>query len=73
IHIFCVIAFYASGYTNSQIVTPQFPFFFRPPQFGFDLWVVYAVWITVVLVLYPLCKWYNNYKAAHRHWWLSYT
>ena len=72
IHAFCVIAFFASGYTTSQIVTPNFPFFFRPPTFGFDLWVVYAVWIVVVLLLYPLCRWYNRYKAGHSHWWLSY-
>jgi len=73
IHIFCVIAFFASGHTTSQIVTPQFPFFFRPPVFGFNLWVVYGVWIAVVLILYPLCRWYNRYKATHTHWWLSYT
>jgi uncharacterized membrane protein len=73
IHLFCVIAFFASGYTTSQIVTPQFPFLFRPPTFGFNLWVVYGVWILVVLLLYPLCRWYNRYKATHHHWWLSYT
>jgi uncharacterized membrane protein len=73
IHSLCVIAFFASGYTTSQIRTPQFPFFFRPPTFGFDLWVVYGVWILVVLILYPLCRWYNKYKAKHSHWWLAYT
>ncbi len=73
IHSFCVIAFFASGYTTSQIVTPQFPFLFRPPTFGFNLWVVYGVWIATVLILYPLCKWYNRYKATHDYWWLSYT
>jgi len=73
IHTFCVIAFFASGYTSSQIVTPKFPFLFRPPTFGFDLWVVYCVWILVVVLLYPACKWYNHYKATHHHWWLSYT
>jgi uncharacterized membrane protein len=73
IHTFCMIAFFASGYTAGQIKIPGFPFLFRPPTFGFNLWVVYAVWIAVVLILYPLCKWYNRYKAAHRQWWLSYT
>ncbi|MDP4261514.1 MAG: heparan-alpha-glucosaminide N-acetyltransferase domain-containing protein [Bacteroidota bacterium] len=72
IHLFCVIAFFAKGYTTSQIVTPQFPFYFRPPTFGFDLWVVYAIWIIVVISLYPLCRWYNRYKATHHQWWLSY-
>jgi len=48
------------------------PFFFRPPQFGYDLWAVYIVWAIVILALYPLCKWYNKYKSEHSQWWLSY-
>ena len=41
--------------------------------FGFPLWVVYAVWILVILLLYPLCKKFDNYKQNHKEkWWLSY-
>jgi uncharacterized membrane protein len=41
--------------------------------FGFRLWVVYVVWITVVLAMYPLCKRFDNYKMNHKEkWWLSY-
>ncbi|MES2748345.1 MAG: heparan-alpha-glucosaminide N-acetyltransferase domain-containing protein [Bacteroidota bacterium] len=41
--------------------------------FGYPLWVVYAVWIGVILVLYPLCKKFDNYKQNHKEkWWLSY-
>ncbi len=43
-----------------------------PPDVGFDLWVVYAVWIIGVLLLYPVCKWYAGVKARRRDWWLSY-
>lgn len=47
--------------------------FTRPPDnVGFDLWVVYAAWITGVLLLYPLCRWYAGVKARRRDWWLSY-
>jgi len=73
IHALCVIAFFASGYPASQIVSTNTPFWFRPQTFGFSLWVVYGIWIAVVLALYPACKWYNHYKATHTHWWLSYT
>ena len=73
IHLFCAIAFFATGHTAAQIVTRGFPFYFRPLTFGFDLWVVYAVWMAVVAILYPLCRWYDRYKSSHRHWWLSYT
>jgi uncharacterized membrane protein len=41
--------------------------------FGFPLWVVYCVWIGVILILYPLCKKFDNYKQSHKEkWWLSY-
>ena len=43
-----------------------------PPNVGFDLWVVYAAWITGVILLYPLCRWYAGVKARRRDWWLSY-
>ena len=41
--------------------------------YGFSLWVVYLVWIAIILMLYPLCKWYDKYKTNHKEkWWLSY-
>ncbi|MCW3092687.1 MAG: hypothetical protein JWP81_3756 [Ferruginibacter sp.] len=41
--------------------------------YGFPLWVVYLVWFTVVVSLYPLCKWYDRYKTNHKEKrWLSY-
>jgi hypothetical protein len=41
--------------------------------YGFSLGVVYLVWISVVLLLYPLCKWYDGYKSRHKEkWWLGY-
>jgi uncharacterized membrane protein len=42
--------------------------------YGFSLLVVYGVWIGVILLLYPLCKAYEQYKRTNqsRQWWLSY-
>ena len=42
--------------------------------YGFSLGVVYAVWIGSVLLLYPLCKWFDSYKRNHsaQQKWLSY-
>lgn len=71
IHILTVIAFYISGYGAKDIVG-QSPFFFRPLTFGYGLGVVYLIWAVVVLLLYPLCRWYNKYKSTHTQWWLSY-
>jgi uncharacterized membrane protein len=72
IHLLVVIGFYLQGFGNKDIVTPGVPFLFRPNTFGVNLWGVYAIWIFVVVVLYPICKKYNRYKSTHDKWWLSY-
>jgi uncharacterized membrane protein len=69
IHTLSFIARLLSGLSAKDIWVTNFPF--RPP-FGYDLWVVYVVWIFVILFMYPLCKKYNLYKSTHRYWWLSY-
>jgi uncharacterized membrane protein len=42
--------------------------------YGFGLGVVYLVWIGAIIVLYPLCKWFDGYKRTHQREkkWLSY-
>ena len=41
--------------------------------YGYSLGTVYLIWIAIVLALYPISKWYMNYKANNRHkWWLKY-
>ncbi|MBC7830173.1 MAG: DUF1624 domain-containing protein [Chitinophagaceae bacterium] len=49
----------------------------RAPQlkgYGFNLLVVYLVWVALVISLYPFCKWFDLYKRTHQHTksWLSY-
>ena len=72
IHLLTVIVFFASGYGVKDIVDPNAPFLFRPASFGFSLPVTYGVWIAVVALLYLPCRWFMQYKATHRQWWLSY-
>jgi uncharacterized membrane protein len=43
-----------------------------PPDYGWDLWVVYAIWGAAVVALYPVCVWYSRLKTRRRDWWLSY-
>jgi uncharacterized membrane protein len=43
-----------------------------PPDYGFDLPIVYLIWIGVVLLLFPLCWWFAGVKARRREGWLSY-
>lgn len=42
------------------------------PGVGYPLVWTYVAWIALIIVLYPICKWYNNYKSTRKHWWLSY-
>ena len=44
----------------------------QPPGWPAPLPVVYLVWITVVLILYPLCRWYAALRQRNGAWWLSY-
>ena len=75
IHLLALTAALLTGYDASDMVFNTWVT--NSPNlagYGFSLWVVYVVWISVVLILYPLCKWYDTYKAAQQRnkWWLSY-
>jgi len=76
IHLLALTAALLTGYDASDMVFNTWVT--SSPNlagYGFSLWVVYVVWISVVLILYPLCKWYDTYKAAQQRnkWWLSYV
>lgn len=43
-----------------------------PDGYGFELPVIYFVWLCILLVLYPACRWYARLKATRKDWWLSY-
>jgi uncharacterized membrane protein len=74
IHILALIAALATGYQFSDMTfTTWITDSPNLKGYGFNLGIVYVVWIGVVLSLYPLCLWYDRYKTQHREkWWLSY-
>lgn len=42
-------------------------------SFGLGLGAVYAIWIVIVILLYPVCRWYQTYREKNpSKWWLSY-
>lgn len=43
-----------------------------PRGFGYMLGWTYVAWLGTVLLMYPLCVWYDRYKRSHNSWWLSY-
>jgi hypothetical protein len=50
-----------------------FVFHFPPVGYGHSLPFIYAIWLAVVLGLYPLCKWFAEFKHRHpNQWWWRY-
>jgi hypothetical protein len=43
-----------------------------PSEPGFSLPVTYVVWATLLLALYPACRWLQQRKRRRHDWWLSY-
>jgi uncharacterized membrane protein len=72
IHTIGVILFFATGHTSKDIIDMNTPFLFRPQHYGFALPVVYLIWLSVVIILYKPCKWFDQYRKTHTQWWLSY-
>ncbi len=75
LHSLSIIFYLARGHSFAEGMkgVPGLPLKFVVPGEGNSLWVVYGVWLAVVIALYPLCKWYDNYKTNHpEKKWLSY-
>ncbi len=74
IHFLCMLFFLMRGHTFKEGIHTGFSML---PNFivnneGYSLAAVYGIWIFVVVLLYPLCKWFSTYKKTHSQWWLSY-
>ena len=73
LHLFTTITFFLRGHTYAEGMADQVFTKFVKPGEGFTLTTVYMIWIAVVIALYPLCKWYDNYKTKHKEKkWLRY-
>ena len=44
----------------------------HPPGYGYGLAIVWCIWIFVLVVCYPACKWYAGVKKRSRNPLLSY-
>jgi uncharacterized membrane protein len=72
IHPIMFLIVFLQGYKSSDLV---FGFNFGRPKgiSGVNLSYIYLIWVLVVIMLYPLCKWYGKYKESHREKrWLRY-
>jgi hypothetical protein len=75
IHLVAVAACYARySQVHWMFESPtigQFPIT-APPGWGFSLPVIYLIWASVVVALYPLCRWFAGLKRRRGDTWLSY-
>lgn len=39
------------------------------PEINFSLTGVYIVWLMVVVLLYPICRWFSKLKEKNSGWW----
>jgi hypothetical protein len=44
----------------------------QPPGWPLGLPWIYLIWITVLVILYPACRWYADLKQRSDNPWLSY-
>jgi uncharacterized membrane protein len=75
LHLISALLYLSRGHSVAEGAAgvPGAPFRFVQPGEGYSLWIVYLVWIGVVVVLYPACRWFSRYKQTHKQWWLSYV
>jgi len=57
------------GFMMTSLPSPNAGY---PAGYGIGLGWVYAIWIGVVLAMYPICKWFMGVKQRRHDWWLSY-
>ena len=75
IHLFSTITYFMRGHSFAEdaadTLTP-FIKFIKAGE-GVQLRYVYLIWLSIVIIMYPLCKWYDKYRSAHKEKkWLSY-
>jgi len=74
VHALAVVHGLITGFGWNLLVLPDW--ILEMPEmkgYGTNLIGVYLVWLLVIAIMYPLCKWYDRYKTNHKEkWWLSY-
>ncbi|PHS13254.1 MAG: hypothetical protein COA86_17250 [Kangiella sp.] len=69
IRLFSFALAWYQGFEPEEMMTF---FFFLPEGYGVSLSWVYVIWILVLILLYPICKWMAELKTRRKDWWLSY-
>ena len=74
-HLLAIAVHAAAGHNLDGMFDTIRDFFTRPDALadtGFPLPVVYAAWLAVLALVYPICRWWGDVKRRRREWWMSY-
>lgn len=74
VHVLGILGVRFSGRPWSDMILSINSFMYGTLNtYGYNLLVVYAVWMVVVLAMFPFCRMYKRYKMDNlSKWWLSY-
>lgn len=74
-HSLAIVAAFATGQNWRWFITEPFQggvWAGVPPGYGFSLPVVWLLWLLVVAICYPLCRWYGDLKMRSCNSLFSY-
>jgi uncharacterized membrane protein len=69
LHTLAIVLGVIQGFDARQFFVMAWAF---PQGYGVPLVWLYPIWIGVVALLYPFCRWVAAVKARRGDWWLSY-
>ncbi len=74
IHLFALTLSQVTGFGWDAMILNQWVTSSKElTGYGVNLWLVYLIWTSIILLLYPFCKMFSDYKTTHKEkWWLSY-
>lgn len=75
IHVLAIVANAAMGRDITGMFDYMINVFLHPERLqglGFSLPWIYVFWVLVLVLLYPLCRYWQQLKARRKDWWLSY-
>ena len=74
IHVFAIIVLLIAGDDWSLMIINSTSFKNQLlVDYGYNLFIVYLIWLVLIALLYPICKKYMIYKVSNKDkWWLSY-
>ncbi len=73
VHTTMIVVLFLQGFTWEEMDFSPFSFGRPKGISGVELPMIYLIWLLIVIALFPLCKWYGDYKMTHKeNKWLRY-